>query len=53
MGTVEIEATPKLDEKVLKEVSIIDESELPPIEEVRLTVPSTDDPSLPVWTFRM
>jgi hypothetical protein len=24
-----------------------------PIEEVRLTVPSTDDPDLPVWTFRM
>ncbi|XP_052164628.1 oligopeptide transporter 4-like [Oryza glaberrima] len=24
-----------------------------PIEEVRLTVPVTDDPSLPVWTFRM
>ncbi|KAF0906794.1 hypothetical protein E2562_012580 [Oryza meyeriana var. granulata] len=24
-----------------------------PIEEVRLTVPATDDPSLPVWTFRM
>uniref|UniRef100_A0A8I7BAF9 Oligopeptide transporter n=1 Tax=Hordeum vulgare subsp. vulgare TaxID=112509 RepID=A0A8I7BAF9_HORVV len=24
-----------------------------PIEEVRLTVPSGDDPTLPVWTFRM
>lgn len=24
-----------------------------PIEEVRLTVPTTDDPTLPVWTFRM
>ncbi|GFQ04754.1 oligopeptide transporter 4 [Phtheirospermum japonicum] len=24
-----------------------------PIEEVRLTVPNDDDPSLPVWTFRM
>jgi OPT family oligopeptide transporter len=24
-----------------------------PIEEVRLTVPTVDDPTLPVWTFRM
>ena len=24
-----------------------------PIEEVALTVPITDDPSMPVWTFRM
>ncbi|OVA15235.1 Oligopeptide transporter [Macleaya cordata] len=31
----------------------IDEEELSPIEEVRLTVTNTDDPSLPVWTFRM
>ncbi|KAL0392190.1 UNVERIFIED_CONTAM: Oligopeptide transporter 4 [Sesamum radiatum] len=30
-----------------------DEDEISPIEEVRLTVPVTDDPSLPVWTFRM
>ncbi|KAF8729164.1 hypothetical protein HU200_017747 [Digitaria exilis] len=29
------------------------EEETSPIEQVRLTVPSTDDPSLPVWTFRM
>ncbi|CAL4884795.1 unnamed protein product [Urochloa decumbens] len=29
------------------------DEETSPIEEVRLTVPSTDDPSLPVWTFRM
>ncbi|XP_043714148.1 oligopeptide transporter 4-like [Telopea speciosissima] len=31
----------------------IDEDELSPIEQVRLTVTNTDDPSLPVWTFRM
>ncbi|XP_043709483.1 oligopeptide transporter 4-like isoform X2 [Telopea speciosissima] len=31
----------------------IDEEELSPIEQVRLTVSNTDDPSLPVWTFRM
>ncbi|KAL0366346.1 UNVERIFIED_CONTAM: Oligopeptide transporter 4 [Sesamum radiatum] len=30
-----------------------DEDEISPIEEVRLTVPVTDDPTLPVWTFRM
>lgn len=31
----------------------IDENELSPVEQVRLTVPTTDDPSLLVWTFRM
>ncbi|XP_020598529.1 oligopeptide transporter 4-like [Phalaenopsis equestris] len=31
----------------------VDEDELSPIEQVRLTVSTTDDPSLPVWTFRM
>jgi OPT family oligopeptide transporter len=30
-----------------------DEEEISPIEEVRLTVTNTDDPTLPVWTFRM
>ncbi|XP_059653162.1 oligopeptide transporter 4 [Cornus florida] len=30
-----------------------DEDDVSPIEEVRLTVPNTDDPTLPVWTFRM
>ncbi|XP_074564143.1 oligopeptide transporter 4-like isoform X2 [Curcuma longa] len=30
-----------------------EDEESSPIEEVRLTVASTDDPSLPVWTFRM
>ncbi|KAM0935382.1 putative oligopeptide transporter, OPT superfamily [Dioscorea sansibarensis] len=29
------------------------EDEISPIEEVRLTVTNTDDPTLPVWTFRM
>ncbi|XVE95150.1 hypothetical protein REPUB_Repub02eG0071600 [Reevesia pubescens] len=52
MGTVEIEATPKLDGKAIKEEAVIDESELSPIEEVRLTVPNTDDPSLPLFGFR-
>ncbi|XP_019152874.1 PREDICTED: oligopeptide transporter 4-like [Ipomoea nil] len=31
----------------------INEDEVSPIEQVRLTVPTTDDPTLPVWTFRM
>ena len=31
----------------------VDEEELCPVEEVRLTVANTDDPSLPIWTFRM
>eukprot|EP00262_Sarcandra_glabra_P001560 TRINITY_DN1169_c0_g1_i1.p1 TRINITY_DN1169_c0_g1~~TRINITY_DN1169_c0_g1_i1.p1 ORF type:complete len:740 (+),score=85.70 TRINITY_DN1169_c0_g1_i1:82-2301(+) len=30
-----------------------EEDDNSPIEEVRLTVTTTDDPSLPVWTFRM
>ncbi|XP_062222348.1 oligopeptide transporter 4-like [Phragmites australis] len=36
-----------------KEEGLDEEEETSPIEEVRLTVPTTDDPSLPVWTFRM
>lgn len=31
----------------------IDSDDLSPVEEVRLTVPITDDPTIPVWTFRM
>ncbi|OMO50827.1 Oligopeptide transporter OPT superfamily [Corchorus capsularis] len=54
MGTgEEIEAAPKVDDGKLKQELEDNESELSPIEEVRLTVPNTDDPSLPVWTFRM
>ena len=30
-----------------------DDDDVSPIEEVRLTVTNTDDPTLPVWTFRM
>lgn len=39
--------------KLLPEDPPVDESEVSPVEEVRLTVPNTDDPTLPVWTFRM
>ena len=30
-----------------------DDEEITPIEQVRLTVSTEDDPSIPVWTFRM
>ncbi|GFY90106.1 oligopeptide transporter 4 [Actinidia rufa] len=30
-----------------------DEDDVSPVEQVRLTVSNTDDPTLPVWTFRM
>ncbi|MED6200023.1 oligopeptide transporter 4 [Stylosanthes scabra] len=36
-----------------KEEEGVGEEEVSPIEEVRLTVTNTDDPSQPVWTFRM
>ena len=50
METLETEAPPS---SKLREESTIDEDEQSPIEQVRLTVPTTDDTSLPVWTFRM
>jgi OPT family oligopeptide transporter len=39
----------------VKEEGILDDDDedASPVEQVRLTVPTTDDPSLPVWTFRM
>ncbi|KAH7510624.1 hypothetical protein FEM48_ZijujUnG0106600 [Ziziphus jujuba var. spinosa] len=45
--------TPASKKLVPEEEPIVDEDELSPIEQVRLTVPNTDDPSLAVWTFRM
>lgn len=36
-----------------KTIEDAEDSDVSPIEEVRLTVPNTDDPNLPVWTFRM
>lgn len=41
------------DEKNEEDVVEIDENENSPIKQVALTVPTTDDPSLPVLTFRM
>ncbi|KMZ65736.1 oligopeptide transporter 4 [Zostera marina] len=34
-------------------MDVKDTEEVSPVEEVRLTVSTTDDPTLPVWTFRM
>ncbi|XP_022763614.1 oligopeptide transporter 4 isoform X1 [Durio zibethinus] len=57
MGSLEVQAPPNpttLDpEKHVINGENADDDELSPIEEVRLTVTNTDDPSLPVWTFRM
>ncbi|CAI9771308.1 unnamed protein product [Fraxinus pennsylvanica] len=38
---------------IIEKMEDDDEQVISPIEEVRLTVPNDDDPSLPVWTFRM
>lgn len=35
------------------ELGLDDRNDESPVEQVRLTVPNTDDPTLPVWTFRM
>ncbi|KAF2296536.1 hypothetical protein GH714_040557 [Hevea brasiliensis] len=36
-----------------KPINDVEDDDVSPIEEVRLTVTNTDDPTLPVWTFRM
>ncbi|MCL7051556.1 hypothetical protein MKW94_017070, partial [Papaver nudicaule] len=43
----------ELEEELIKKNSVVEEEEISPIEEVRLTVSNTDDPTLPIWTFRM
>ena len=54
MATLEIQTTyPNTTTTTTKAPNDVDEDELSPIEQVRLTVPNTDDPTLPVWTFRM
>lgn len=52
MGTLEVQTPYSTAERSISATDG-DEDELSPIEEVRLTVTNTDDPSLPVWTFRM
>ncbi|XP_038681714.1 oligopeptide transporter 4-like isoform X2 [Tripterygium wilfordii] len=49
MGSLEVETQPPLTTASTE----IEDDDLSPIEEVRLTVNNTDDPTLPVWTFRM
>ncbi|KMT00941.1 hypothetical protein BVRB_9g222060 isoform B [Beta vulgaris subsp. vulgaris] len=51
MGSFELQPTIQPDPE--KSKPDIDEDDISPIEEVRLTVTNTDDPTLPVWTFRM
>ncbi|KAL1831834.1 hypothetical protein ACET3Z_001485 [Daucus carota] len=54
MGTLELQppySTETADSRDIGKYE--DEDDVSPVEEVRLTVLNTDDPSLPVWTFRM
>ncbi|XP_027093479.1 oligopeptide transporter 4-like [Coffea arabica] len=54
VGNIEEQRIPEEDiDNNNKITGAADEDELSPIEEVRLTVPNTDDPNQPVWTFRM
>ncbi|KAK9286457.1 hypothetical protein L1049_014854 [Liquidambar formosana] len=57
MGSLEIETpnptTTKLSESEKGITTTTDDDDISPIEQVRLTVTNTDDPTLPVWTFRM
>ncbi|KAK6938052.1 Oligopeptide transporter, OPT superfamily [Dillenia turbinata] len=54
MASLEIETSDNTTKSKKKEPETkIDPTEESPIEEVRLTVSNGDDPSLPVWTFRM
>ena len=55
MGSLEVQAPPNPTTLVDPEKYVNGENadELSPVEEVRLTVANTDDPNLPVWTFRM
>ncbi|XP_031380006.1 oligopeptide transporter 4-like [Punica granatum] len=52
MGSFGLQAT-KIPEPEILENPNADDEEVSPIEQVRLVVLNTDDPTLPVWTFRM
>ncbi|XP_059446388.1 oligopeptide transporter 4-like [Corylus avellana] len=52
MATLE-KQTPNPDATTTAVGDIVDEDDISPIEEVRLTVSNTDDPTQPVWTLRM
>ncbi|KAF2320648.1 hypothetical protein GH714_029775 [Hevea brasiliensis] len=58
MGTLEVQTTYPSTATTANGTKLSDpekpiNDEVSPIEEVRLTVTNTDDPTLPVWTFRM
>lgn len=56
MAFLEIESTERpVRSKTVEQVEEgeVTENEQSPVEEVRLTVSNKDDPTLPVWTFRM
>ncbi|KAJ8645518.1 hypothetical protein MRB53_007266 [Persea americana] len=53
MEVLEMESRNKDPEEMAAEITDEKEDDVSPIEEVRLTVTNWDDPSLPVWTFRM
>ncbi|CAI9291744.1 unnamed protein product [Lactuca saligna] len=54
MGSVAVESSPPTAvKKPFEEENEGKEDEESPIEEVRLTVPTTDDPTQYLWTFRM
>ncbi|KAJ6896110.1 oligopeptide transporter 4 [Populus alba x Populus x berolinensis] len=52
MGSLEIQ-TPYTTDLEKPTTDAVEDDDVSPIEEVRLTVANTDDPTLPVWTFRM
>ncbi|KAJ8762461.1 hypothetical protein K2173_007900 [Erythroxylum novogranatense] len=51
MAYLEVESKESV--KLKPEFDTTNDDDVSPIEQVRLTVPTHDDPSLPVWTFRM
>ncbi|KAK4845463.1 hypothetical protein QYF36_005389 [Acer negundo] len=52
MASLELQ-TPHSSTKDPEKPTANEDEDISPIEEVRLTVTNTDDPTLPVWTFRM
>ncbi|KAI9388553.1 hypothetical protein POPTR_009G079500v4 [Populus trichocarpa] len=56
MGSLEIQTphtSSRLTDLEKPIADAVEDDDVSPIEEVRLTVANTDDPTLPVWTFRM
>ncbi|KAL3580312.1 hypothetical protein D5086_018147 [Populus alba] len=56
MGSLEIQTpytSSRLTDLEKPTTDAVEDDDVSPIEEVRLTVANTDDPTLPVWTFRM